>query len=92
MKKASTETQEETGVLASILSENLDGTRIVKAYQQEEQEIEKLSNSVWRRVKKILKGANARGAASPFAEFLAGLVLQGHFTMQALGVFKGNYL
>ena len=75
VKKASTETQEETGILASILSENLDGTRIVKAYQQEEKEIEKLSNSVWRRVQKILRGANARGAASPFAEFLAGFGL-----------------
>ena len=42
IKKASTETQEETGIMASILSENLDGTRIVKAYQQEDREIKKL--------------------------------------------------
>ncbi|MDC3086471.1 ABC transporter ATP-binding protein/permease [Pelagibacteraceae bacterium] len=90
VKKASTETQEETGVLASILSENLDGTRIVKAYQQEEQEIEKLSNSVWRRVKKILKGANARGAASPFAEFLAGFGIAGTLYYAGLRGLQGE--
>ena len=90
VKKASKETQEETGVLASILSENLDGTRIVKAYQQEEQEIEKLSNSVWRRVKKILKGANARGAASPFAEFLAGFGIAGTLCYAGLRGLQGE--
>ncbi len=90
VKKASTETQEETGVLASILSENLDGTRIVKAYQQEEQEIGKLSNSVWRRVKKILKGANARGAASPFAEFLAGFGIAGTLYYAGLRGLQGE--
>ena len=41
IKKASTESQEETGTLAAILSENLDGTRIVKAYQQEDEEIKR---------------------------------------------------
>ena len=90
VKKASTETQEETGVLASILSENLDGTRIVKAYQQEEKEIEKLSNSVWRRVQKILKGANARGAASPFAEFLAGFGIAGTLYYAGLRGLQGE--
>ena len=38
---------------SEILSENLDGTRIVKAYQQEDEEIEKLSKSVFRRMTKI---------------------------------------
>ena len=90
VKKASTETQEETGILASILSENLDGTRIVKAYQQEEKEIEKLSGSVWRRVKKILKGANARGAASPFAEFLAGIGIAGTLYYAGLRGLQGE--
>ncbi len=90
VKKASTETQEETGILASILSENLDGTRIVKAYQQEDKEIEKLSGSVWRRVQKILKGANARGAASPFAEFLAGIGIAGTLYYAGLRGLQGE--
>ena len=46
IKKASTESQEETGTLAAILSENLDGTRIVKAYQQEDEEIKKLKQEL----------------------------------------------
>ena len=69
IKKASTETQEETGIMASILSENLDGTRIVKAYQQEDREIKKLSESVYRRMNKILKAINTRGATSPLLNF-----------------------
>ena len=90
IKKASTETQEETGVLASILSENLDGTRIVKAYQQEEQEIVKLKESVMRRMQKILKGINARGAASPFAEFLAGFGIAGALYYAGLRGLQGE--
>ena len=90
IKKASTETQEETGVLASILSENLDGTRIVKAYQQEEREIKKLSASVKRRVKKILKAANTKGAASPFAEFLAGFGIAGTLYYAGLKGLQGE--
>ena len=90
IKKASTETQEETGVLASILSENLDGTRIVKAYQQETQEIEKLSKSEFRRMQKILKGINARGAASPFAEFLAGFGIAGALYYAGLRGLQGE--
>ena len=90
IKKASTETQEETGVLASILSENLDGTRIVKAYQQENQELEKLSQSVFRRMQKILKGINARGAASPFAEFLAGFGIAGALYYAGLRGLQGE--
>ena len=90
IKKASTETQEETGVLASILSENLDGTRIVKAYQQEKQEIVKLKESVFRRMQKILKGINARGAASPFAEFLAGFGIAGALYYAGLRGLQGE--
>ena len=90
IKKASTETQEETGVLASILSENLDGTRIVKAYQQEKQEIVKLSKSVFRRMRKIIKGINARGAASPFAEFLAGFGIAGALYYAGLRGLQGE--
>ena len=72
MKKASTEGQIETGILATLLSENLDGTRVVKAYQQEEREIKKVSLSIYKRMNLIIKGIKTRAAASPFSEFLAG--------------------
>ena len=90
IKKASTETQVETGIMASILSENLDGTRIVKAYQQEDREIKKLSESVYRRMNKILKAINTRGATSPFAEFLAGFGIAGTLYYAGLRGLQGE--
>ncbi len=72
MKKTSTEGQIETGILATLLSENLDGQRVVKAYQQEEAEIKKVSSSIYKRMSLIIKGIKTRAAASPFSEFLAG--------------------
>ena len=90
MKKASTESQIETGVLASLLSENLDGTRIVKAYQQENSEIKKVSNSIFRRMKKIVKASKTRGAASPFAEFLAGFGIAGSLYYAGLRGIQGE--
>ena len=77
MKKAATGMQAETGTLATLLSENLDGTRIVKAYQQEEVEIEKVSESIYRRMKLLVKAAKTKAAAAPFSEFLAGFGIAG---------------
>ena len=76
-KKASTGTQIETGVLASLLTENLDGTRIVKAYQQEEAEIKKVSQSIYRRMQLLIKTTKTKAAAAPFSEFLAGFGIAG---------------
>ena len=90
MKKAATESQVETGILASLLSENLDGTRIVKAYQQEESEIKKVSSSILRRMKNIIKAHITRGAASPFAEFLAGFGIAGALYYAGLRGLQGE--
>ena len=77
MKKAATGMQAETGTLATLLSENLDGTRIVKAYQQEEVEIKKVSESIYRRMRLLVKAAKTKAAAAPFSEFLAGFGIAG---------------
>ena len=77
MKKAATGMQAETGTLATLLSENLDGTRIVKAYQQEENEIQKVSESIYRRMRLLVKAAKTKAAAAPFSEFLAGFGIAG---------------
>ena len=77
MKKAATGTQAETGVLATLLSENLDGTRVVKAYQQEEAEIKKVSATIYRRMNLLVKAAKTKAAAAPFSEFLAGFGIAG---------------
>jgi len=90
MKKASTGSQAETGVLASLLSENLDGTRIVKAYQQEEAEIEKVSQSIYRRMHLLIKVAKTRAAAAPFSEFLAGFGIAGAMYYAGLRGIQGE--
>ena len=77
MKKTSTEGQIETGILSTLLSENLDGQRVVKAYQQEKVEINKISSSIYKRMKLLIKGIKTRAAASPFSEFLAGFGIAG---------------
>ncbi|MDA9864778.1 ABC transporter transmembrane domain-containing protein [Pelagibacterales bacterium] len=77
MKKAATGTQAETGILAMLITENLDGTRVVKAYQQEEAEIEKVSESIYRRMNLLVKAAKTKAAAAPFSEFLAGFGIAG---------------
>ena len=73
-----------------MLAENLDGTRIVKAYQQEESEIKKVSNSILRRMKNIIKAHITRGAASPFAEFLAGFGIAGALYYAGLRGLQGE--
>ena len=90
MKKTSTQGQIETGVLASLLSENLDGTRIVKAYQQEKSEINKVSDSIYKRMKLIVKATKTRAAASPFAEFLAGFGIAGTLYYAGIRGIQGD--
>tara|TARA_B110000967_G_scaffold208791_1_gene262214 strand:+ start:3100 stop:4743 length:1644 start_codon:yes stop_codon:yes gene_type:complete len=90
MKKASTGTQVETGVLASLLSENLDGTRIVKAYQQEDAEIEKVSESIYRRMRLIIKVTKTKAAAAPFSEFLAGFGIAGAMYYAGIRGIQGD--
>ena len=90
MKKASTGTQIETGVLASLLTENLDGTRIVKAYQQEEAEIKKVSQSIYRRMQLLIKTTKTKAAAAPFSEFLAGFGIAGAMYYAGLRGIQGE--
>ena len=90
MKKAATGTQAETGILATLLSENLDGTRIVKAYQQEDAEIKKVSESIYRRMQLLVKAAKTKAAAAPFSEFLAGFGIAGAMYYAGLRGLQGE--
>jgi len=90
MKKAATGTQAETGVLAMLISENLDGTRVVKAYQQEEAEIEKVSESIYRRMNLLVKAAKTKAAAAPFSEFLAGFGIAGAMYYAGIRGLQGD--
>ncbi|MBT4687809.1 MAG: ATP-binding cassette domain-containing protein [Rhodospirillaceae bacterium] len=84
MRKASTATQEETGKLATQLSETIDGVRLVKAYGMEEGETERIRARIERRLKEIMRGIRTRSAATPLTEALGGVAV-------ALAIFYGGW-
>ena len=84
MRQASTATQEETGKLASQLSETLDGVRLVKAYGMEAGETERIRARIERRLKEIMRGIRTRSAATPLTEALGGVAV-------ALAIFYGGW-
>lgn len=76
-RKATKKQMVETGTLTSLISENLDGTRVVKAYGQEEREIARTGASIHRRMTHQLKAARARIAAAPVTEAITGIGIAG---------------
>ncbi|MDP6563678.1 MAG: lipid A export permease/ATP-binding protein MsbA [Alphaproteobacteria bacterium] len=84
MRKASTATQEETGKLASHLTETLEGARLVKAYGMEEREIRRASERVERRLKEIMRMIRTRSAATPLTESIGGVAV-------AVAIFYGGW-
>ena len=83
-RKGSIRTQEETGRLATILSETFEGVRLVKAYGQEARETERARQSVEARLKHLMKVIRARAAASPATEALGGIAI-------AIAIFVGGW-
>ncbi len=71
--KAATKSMVSTGDLAIHLSEILDGRRVVKAYRMEDRAIARAGQILAERMKHLMKGAQARAAATPSAEALAGV-------------------
>ncbi|TNE59533.1 MAG: ABC transporter ATP-binding protein [Alphaproteobacteria bacterium] len=76
-RKATRSSMSETGNLTTLISENLDGTRVVKAYGQEEREIERTSRSIERRRHFQMKAYKARLAAAPVTEAVTGIGIAG---------------
>jgi len=75
MRKSSRQSLQETGELATIISEALSGIRVVKACQQEDFESEQATKAINRNVKFLMRGARARAASAPIAESLSGLAI-----------------
>ena len=70
--KAAVRSMASTGDLATLLSETLDGKRVIKAYRMEDHAEARADRIVAERMKFLMKGAYARAAATPSAEVLAG--------------------
>jgi subfamily B ATP-binding cassette protein MsbA len=74
-RKASRQGLEETGGLSTLIAETLGGLRIVKAYGQEDDQIERASSVVDRVLQFTMTALRARAAASPAIEALAGVAV-----------------
>ncbi len=77
MRKTATRTQAETGNLATVLTETLGGVRTVKAYGQEDFEIDRLNHTVKRRLALLMKAVRVRGGAGPITEGFTGIAIAG---------------
>ena len=75
MRRASTQQMEQTGDLATSLSEALDGRRIVKAYGLETHVAHRAHVRLAIRLRTMLKVVRRRAAAVPTTDLFAGLVI-----------------
>lgn len=74
MRRASTRGMEQTGDLATSLSEALDGRRVVKAYGLEEHVARRAHARLATRLQTMLKVVRRRAAAVPTTDLFAALV------------------
>lgn len=74
-RKASRQGLEETGGMSTLIAETLSGLRIVKAYGQENDQIDRASNVIDRVLNYTMTALRARAAASPAIEALAGVAV-----------------
>lgn len=75
VKKSTKASMAETGELSTIISETLDGRRIVKAYRLEDAARERAGASIERRVKMLIKAARGQAATVPMSEALTGVAI-----------------
>ncbi|MEQ1890151.1 MAG: ABC transporter transmembrane domain-containing protein [Alphaproteobacteria bacterium] len=80
----------ETGTLSTLLSETLAGSRVVKAYGQENHEIRRVRASIERRMEFIMRGVRARSAAAPITEALTGLAIAAAIYYSGARALAGN--
>jgi subfamily B ATP-binding cassette protein MsbA len=75
VRRASTRSMEQTGDLATSLSEALDGRRIVKAYGLEEHVSERAHERLAVRLRTLIKVVRRRAAAVPTTDIFIGIVM-----------------
>ncbi len=83
-RRASRQGLEETGGMSTFLSETLRGLRIVKAYGQEDSQIERARANINRIMQFVMGATRARMVASPSLEALSGIAV-------ATIIFFGGY-
>lgn len=73
MRKSTTKTLQETGDLSALISQTISGIPIVRAYGQEQREIDRASEAINRALEFTMRGWRARAASAPFVEILVGI-------------------
>ena len=74
-RKVSTKAQVETGTLASLLTERFDGTRLIKAYGRETDELATVSASVERRLGHLMRGVRTKAATIPINDAVGAIAI-----------------
>lgn len=97
MRKSSTESQRETGRLATHLSETFRAVGVIKAYSMERRETGRTAVRVEARLKQMMKLIRVRSVAVPFTEALGGLavagaILYGGWRAQAGDLSLGSFM
>jgi ABC-type multidrug transport system fused ATPase/permease subunit len=75
MRRAATRGMRETGNLSVVLSEAMDGRRIIKAYGLEAQSIARVESRLKTRLAILLKAVRLRAAAAPVTDLFLGVVV-----------------
>jgi len=75
LRRASTRSMEETALLTTVLTEALDGRRIVKGYGLEDHVSERIGAQLTARLRFLLKAVRRRAAAMPTADVFMGIVV-----------------
>jgi subfamily B ATP-binding cassette protein MsbA len=74
MRRAATRGMHETGDLSVVLSEAMDGRRIIKAYGLEDNSIARVDARLKSRLATLLKAVRLRAAAAPVTDLFLGSV------------------
>jgi ATP-binding cassette, subfamily B, bacterial MsbA len=77
IRRTTTRTMEETGSLSMVISEALDGRRVIKAYGLEAHSSKLADEKLGQRLRQLVKLARTRAAAVPVTDLFAGVVVSG---------------
>jgi subfamily B ATP-binding cassette protein MsbA len=75
MRRAATRGMRETGDLSVVLSEAMDGRRIIKAYGLETHSVARVEARLKTRLATLLKAVRLRAAAAPITDLFLGVVV-----------------
>ncbi len=75
MRRAATRGMRETGDLSVVLSEAMDGRRIIKAYGLEAHSVERVNARLKSRLGTLLKAVRLRAAGAPVTDLFLGAVV-----------------